>query len=132
MYSKLIASFACALLLFSCGNRPSGPIELNDGEKWHINAEMMPSLNASTKLVSTFSTNDNKDYKALAKQLKENNKILISSCTMSGKSHDELHKWLHPYMGLLTELEDADSKQEANLIFIKIEQSFNTFNQNFQ
>lgn len=132
MYTKLIFSFVIVLFLSSCGNSPTGPIELNNGEKWKVNAEMMPPLNASKKLISDFSVNEEKDYKALAEKLKVNNKSLISSCTMDGKSHDELHKWLHPYMGLLNELEDADNEEEASQIFTKIEQSFKTFNQSFE
>lgn len=125
----LLAVFG--LFVFSCGG-PTGPIELNNGEKWKVNAEMMPPLNASQKLVSDFPSNNKKNYKALAEQLKENNKLLISSCTMNGKSHDELHKWLHPYMSLLDELENSEKENEANHVFEKIEKSFETFNQNFQ
>lgn len=131
MINKIILSLAFILFLFSCGG-PTGPIESNNGEKWKINAEMMPPLAASNKLLSEYAANDKKDYKALAKNLKENNKALISSCTMNGKSHDELHKWLHPYMGLVEELSDADDKNKAKEVVSKIEESFKTFNQYFQ
>lgn len=131
-YFFTLLLFAFGLLVFSCGNPPSGPIELNNGEKWKINAEMMPPLNASQKLVSEFSLEKEKNFQALAEQLKANNKLLISSCTMSGKSHDELHKWLHPYMSLLDEFESSENENEAKLVFEKIEKSFETFNQNFQ
>ncbi len=133
MYSKLIFSLALILFLVSCGgNAHKGEIELNNGEKWKINAEMMPPLEASEKLVSTFIANDEKDYQTLAEKLKENNKLLISSCTMKGKSHDELHKWLHPYIGLLEELANAKDESQASQVVLEIEQSFVTFNQYFQ
>lgn len=132
MYPKLIFPFVIILFLFSCENSQTGQIELNNGERWKVNAEMMPPLHASQKLVSEFSVSDRKDYQALSEQLKENNTSLISSCTMEGKSHDELHKWLHPYIGLLDELANAENEKEANQVFVKIEQSFNTFNQHFQ
>lgn len=51
---------------------------------------------------------------------------------MSGKSHDELHKWLHPYMGLIDELESSNDETQANQTLEKIEASFKTFNQYFQ
>ena len=130
MVNKIIFSFAFVLFLFSCGSK--GPIELNNGEKWKINAEMMPPLTASKKLLSEYAANDKKDYKTLAENLKENNKLLISSCTMNGKSHDELHKWLHPYMGLVEDLSNADNETQANEVVLKIEESFKTFNQHFQ
>jgi len=133
MYNKIIISLVFALIIFSCKNNPQeAEMILNDGVKWNVNAEMMPPLEASKKLISEFVANDEADYKALADQLKENNKLLISSCTMKGKSHDELHKWLHPYMGLVDELGKADDTNEANLVFQKIEKSFETFNQYFQ
>lgn len=133
MYNKIIISLVFTLIIFSCKNNPQeAEMILNDGVKWNVNAEMMPPLEASEKLISEFVANDEAEYKALADQLKENNKLLISSCTMKGKSHDELHKWLHPYMGLVDELGKADDTNKANLVFQKIEQSFETFNQYFQ
>ena len=133
MYHKIIFSLVLALFISGCGNNSDkGEIELNNGAKWKINAEMMPPLEASKKLIAEFAAHDEKDYKALAEKLKENNKLLISSCTMKGESHDELHKWLHPYMALIEELEDAENDNEANQVFKRIEQSFETFNQFFQ
>lgn len=120
------------LLLSSCSNNSNGTIELNNGEKWQVNKEMMPPLNASQQLVTAYVSNGEKDYKTLAAQLKDNNKTLIASCTMKGKSHDELHKWLHPYMGLLDELDNAKSQEEAQAIVAKIQESFTTFNESFQ
>ena len=131
--SKIIFSFTLLLSLTSCGSDSNTPaIELNQGEKWKINAEMMPPLEASEKLILDFSASDNKNYQDLAKKLKENNQVLISSCTMKGKSHDELHKWLHPYIALLDTLEKSDDDREANQVFGKIEQSFEIFNKYFQ
>ena len=126
-------SLAIALFFSSCGNNsPEAELALNNGMKWEVNAEMMPPLEASTKLISEFAKNDKKDHQALAAKLKENNQLLISSCTMKGESHDELHKWLHPYLTLVEELENTDDSNEANQTFKKIEQSFQTFNQYFQ
>ncbi|GJM36399.1 MAG: hypothetical protein DHS20C18_54000 [Saprospiraceae bacterium] len=133
MYLKIIFPFVLLLFLFGCGkNAKDEALELNNGEKWKMNAEMMPPLEASGKLISAFAANDKKDYKSLAEKLKENNQLLISSCTMKGKSHDELHKWLYPYMALIDKLENAGDEKEANEVFLKIEQSFETFNQYFQ
>ena len=128
----MIFPFALLLFLFSCGSDSNtAGIELNQGEKWKINTEMMPHLEASEKLVVDFTANDNRDYKALAKNLKKNAQSLISSCTMNGKSHDELHKWLHPYMGLIDDLAKTGDKSEANQVIREIEQSFETFDQYF-
>ena len=133
MHPKIILPSLLILFFFSCSNNSKkGEIELNNGEKWKINAEMIPPLEASEKLISDFAAGDKEDYRSLVVQLKENNQLLISSCTMKGKSHDELHKWLHPYMVLLDELENVETDNESIELFEKIEQSFETFNQYFQ
>ncbi|MCB9050544.1 MAG: hypothetical protein H6556_14045 [Lewinellaceae bacterium] len=133
MHPKIILPSLLILFFFSCSNNSKkGEIELNNGEKWKINAEMIPPLEASEKLISDFAAGDKEDYRSLVVQLKENNQLLISSCTMKGKSHDELHKWLHPYMVLLDELENVETEKESIELFEKIEQSFETFNQYFQ
>ena len=133
MHPKIILPSLLFLFFFSCSsNSNKEEMELNNGEKWKINAEMIPPLMASERLISDFAAGDKKDYKALTAQLKENNQLLISSCTMKGKSHEELHKWLHPYMVLLDELENVETEKESIELFEKIEQSFETFNQYFQ
>jgi hypothetical protein len=82
-------------------NDESQTIELNNGEKWKVNAEMIPHILEGEEILAKY---DNTDYKTLAKQLKEKNSGLIKSCTIEGKSHDELHKWLHPHIELITTL----------------------------
>lgn len=124
--------FASTLLLIAGCKNPTGPIELNNGEKWKINAEMIPHLRASESLVSSFSASGLESYKELAEKLDAKNKELITSCNMKGQSHDELHKWLLPYMTSFNELKGAQSIEEAQNLYSEIKQSFLTFNQNFE
>ncbi|MBK9047964.1 MAG: hypothetical protein IPL74_15190 [Bacteroidetes bacterium] len=51
---------------------------------------------------------------------------------MKGKAHDELHKWLLPYIDLVKELSEAKDETEAAKQFENIQTSFTTFNQYFQ
>ncbi|MBK8111874.1 MAG: hypothetical protein IPO65_01705 [Saprospiraceae bacterium] len=51
---------------------------------------------------------------------------------MKGKAHDELHKWLLPYIDLVKELSAAKNETEATKQFENIQISFTTFNQFFQ
>lgn len=133
MNLKIIPLLALILALSSCeSNSNQVVIELNNGEKWEVNVEMLPPIQASEKLVSEFDAIDIKAYIVLAEKLKENNKVLISSCTMEGKSHDELHKWLYPYLALVEELATAKEESKAAQILLKIEHSFETYNQHFQ
>lgn len=109
----------------------SEAIQLNSGEKWVINAEMKPFILKGEELVNTYIQNKQTDYKELAKQLKAQNSNLIESCTMDGKSHDELHKWLHPHLELVDKLEkDADVTASAETV-AQIQSSYTVFHQYF-
>jgi hypothetical protein len=107
-------------------------IELNNGAKWIVNEEMKPFLTESESILNTYIANGSTDFKTLAKELADKNSGLIKSCTMDGKSHDELHKWLHPHMALIESLQDAESDVAANKIISELKSSFETYNQHFQ
>jgi hypothetical protein len=107
-------------------------IELNEGEKWKINKQMMPFLKSSEQLLIEFKKKESSDYKILATELKETNNKLISSCTMKGKSHDALHFWLHPHLELVNELQDSKTEEEATLVMEKLNRSFLAFGNYFQ
>ncbi|MCO5258856.1 MAG: hypothetical protein M9916_01815 [Crocinitomicaceae bacterium] len=107
-------------------------IELNNGEKWEINAEMRPYIENAEKLLNQYLKEKGTDYKKLATDLSNENTSLIKSCTMDGKSHDELHKWLHPHLELVDALENAASDSEASEIVTHLEHSFLTFHEYFQ
>lgn len=170
---KIFILFSLSVSLFSCENAPSGTdskanddidhlgeeevasnqntdaeIELNDGEKWEVNAEMKPHIAQGESAVDDFLSSTGKKevasvsnkqsvstrsgYKELAKELEIADKALISSCTMNGKSHDELHKWLHPHLELVADLGEAKSPSEAHLIIKKIDKSYERFWDYFQ
>lgn len=60
-----------------------------------MNDEMKPFVAKGEGLVTTYLQSSQTNYNKLAQKLKDQNNQLIKSCTMKGKSHDELHKWLH-------------------------------------
>lgn len=107
-------------------------IELNNGEKWKVNEEMKPFIINGEALVDKFIADKSTDYKKLAKDLKEQNQSLISSCTMDGKSHDELHKWLHPHLEMVEELADEDQQAEAMALVHRIHASYIQYHEYFQ
>jgi len=107
-------------------------IELNNGARWMVNTEMKPFLTESESILNTYISNGSADFKTLAKELTDKNSGLIKSCTMDGKSHEELHKWLHPHMALIESLQDAESDDAANKIISELKSSFEIYNQHFQ
>ena len=151
--NKLILTFAVgSLLLYSCGNSTneklnnqtevaehndhhhddeSEAIELNNGEKWLVNEEMKPFVMKGEELVNAYIQNNHTDYKALAQQVKDQNSQLIKSCTMDGKSHDELHKWLHPHLEIVKALEDEADASKANEIVLQLQHSYQQYHHYF-
>ena len=103
-------------------------IQLNDGKKWKIDANMMLHIRNMEKDVINFDKDNDKNYTLLVNKLKINIDLLTSNCTMEGKAHDELHKWLVPYI----ELVDAFSNEKLANQFTEIQHSFKTFHQYFQ
>jgi hypothetical protein len=110
----------------------SEAIELNNGEKWKVDANMITHIRNMENDVISFANVEQKDYKSLSAKLQSNVDLLTSNCTMKGKAHDELHKWLLPYIDLVKELSEAKDETEAEKQFQSIQTSFTTFNQYFQ
>lgn len=110
----------------------SESIELNKGEKWLVNEEMKPFIIKGSELVESYINENNTDYKNLAEQVKEQNSQLIKSCTMQGKSHDELHKWLHPHLDLVKSLSNETDETKAQEIVNKIHHSYHDYHNYFQ
>ena len=104
-------------------------IELNEGKKWVVNKDMTPFIIEAESILKAYKGGD---YKNLAKQLAEQNKGLINSCTMDGKSHDELHKWLHPHLQLVTALKNSKNEKEANAVIKDLNKSFEIYHTYFE
>lgn len=113
-------------------DKESEELQLNGGQKWAANSEMMIFVRKMEGSVSALESAEEKDFKVLGADLQENVKALVSSCTMTGASHDELHKWLMPYMELVKKLNNAENDEESEKIFRKIQHSFGEFNQYFE
>lgn len=106
-------------------------IELNNGKRWVVNEEMKPFVLKGEELVNAYVQDGQSDYKALAEQLKDQNNQLIKSCTMNGKSHDELHKWLHPHLELVKMLENEAEETKAGELILKLKESYHEYHQYF-
>lgn len=107
-------------------------IALNNGEKWLVNEEMKPFVQEGETFVKAYVESGDEDYLSLAENVAEQNNQLISSCTMQGVSHDELHKWLHPHLELTNALSEAKNVEEANHIVEELEASYTMYHEYFQ
>lgn len=114
----------------------SDSIELDNGAKWKVKPEMLLFLKNMEADVKKFEENKNHkqltEYQNLGKSLQKNIDELTSNCTMEGKAHDELHKWLVPYIELVDEFNNSKSVEEAEGQFKKIATAFVAFNIYFE
>tara|TARA_R100000951_G_scaffold31025_1_gene26641 strand:+ start:836 stop:1345 length:510 start_codon:yes stop_codon:yes gene_type:complete len=110
-------------------NERSSEISLYNGEKWKVNEEMLPHIKKSEAVFTAF---EGKDYKQLSEDMMSHTNNLIQSCTMDGASHDELHKWLHPHIELITSLSEKSDQEVEEEVLPAIEKSFNTFHKYFE
>jgi hypothetical protein len=107
-------------------------IELNNGEEWQVNPEMMVHVQQMKKDVETFSSTNDTAYSALTKKLKANIQLLTSSCTMEGQAHDELHKWLLPFIGLVNDFTTEKDAMVLSEKFQEIKKSMEEFDLYFK
>jgi hypothetical protein len=134
MKIKFLPLILLPFLFSACGNQSHGQekIELNNGKKWAVNEEMKPHIEQGRVILNTYLTNGDTDHEKLANDLKEQNSKLIKSCTMEGKSHDELHKWLHPHIELLKELSKAETPDEVTKVTEQLKASYDLYDQHFE
>lgn len=108
----------------------SAKLELNNGEKWTMNAEMKPFINEMETQVNAYEP-ENGDFKTLGKNLSDTNDQLIKSCTIKGTPHDVLHAWLMPHMEEIDKLKKAENREEANHIVGELKESMEKYHQYF-
>lgn len=107
-------------------------IVLDNGKKWKVVDSMAVYIRTMEKAVADFETADNNDYKALAQTVDVNIHELTASCTMKGQAHDELHKWLVPFIELSEKFDEATEISEQEKIYQEFKASFNTYNTYFE
>lgn len=113
----------------------SDSIELNNGAKWTVVPEMMKFIRVMESDINHFAETKKtelQDFQQLGAALQKNIDLLTSNCTMEGKAHDELHKWLLPYIDLVDKLNKSQNSDEAIKTFEALKNSYHTFNIYFQ
>lgn len=105
---------------------------LNNGAKWVVVPEMMQIIRTMESDINSFSGSSIDDHKILGNKLQDNLNILTSNCTMKGQGHDELHKWLLPFLDYVKEYNKANSKTEATRIYTQMKMSYDAVNMYFE
>lgn len=110
-------------------------LQLDNGKKWVVVPEMLAHIRSMENRVHEFSKKSSstiEEHLSLAQELKSDIDKLTSSCTMTGQAHDELHKWLVPYMELVDAYSTSVDLASVQSQFIEIQKSFAVFNEFFE
>ena len=107
-------------------------LELNDGQKWVVDKPMMAHIRSMEKAVHDFEGTPGRDHAALATTIQDDLGRLVTNCTMKGKAHDELHKWLMPFLGFSAEYSKATDPSVQQQKFAQIKNALVVFNAYFE
>ena len=143
MKAKLLGMLLITLLFLSCKTdkkeeivlKPNEftniKIELVGGEKWPVDKPMMSLIQNIKNDVMQFEGKTLEEYKELSNKINGHLDILTSSCTMTGQGHDELHKWLLPFLDISKSFSKSKTFKEAEENYQIIKQSFKLVDLNF-
>ncbi|MFT5823380.1 MAG: hypothetical protein ACI8ZM_004641 [Crocinitomix sp.] len=151
---KIAGTILISVVLFSCGNQEEKlaiditsdstevtptEVEANPhdlimiaGEKWVIDEGMRISIDSIEMGMQAFSGATLADYEDLSGDLKHHTKSVILNCTMKGQAHDELHKWLLPFIDLRKELIGITTVDEGKVIAADLNNELTIFNTYFE
>ena len=124
----LIIAILATILVVSCNNEKTkkqeiavpvqteeeaheseGALKLNNGDLWMANAETTEGIEKMTQLIANFTDTENMEaYAELKTALETEFGTIISKCTMTGESHDQLHNYLLPMKPLFKDLAAED------------------------
>lgn len=118
--------FLALLLLVPVGADPSG-LRLDNGKPWKVEPKMMIHLRAMETALQSTSVSPKETSKVLQGCLQS----LVASCTMTGPAHDELHKWLVPFMETANALAESHSEKQQRKLLDRLRDSYQSFNVHF-
>lgn len=107
-------------------------LTLNNGKKWKVDKTMAAINDEANQFLIEFVSKKRKDFEILARFLDNKNNEFINNCSMTGKAHDELHKWLVPHMELIKLLFKAENQTDSEKIILKLQESFKTYYNYFE
>ena len=112
----------------------SDALMLDNGKKWMVDEPTRLHVGNMEKAVGdpNAETGGIEFYRTLAGFLKENIGKLTAECSMTGPSHDELHKWLYPFIETTKEFSKAKNPEEALQSLNELKKSFSEFHEYFE
>lgn len=110
----------------------SEAIALNNGKKWKVDEHMLVCIRRMESEAKISDKDGKQNHKALSDSLTKNIELLTSNCTMKGQAHDELHKWLLPFIEQVESFSKTAEKTDSNQAVKEFQASFEVFNKYFE
>lgn len=107
-------------------------IEIENNKKWVVVEDMMLHIQNMDDDIESTRIAEKLDFEGLWEKLDANIELLTSNCTMTGKAHDELHKWLIPFIGLVEDLNNAETYDDKMVVYESLRASMVEFNAYFE
>ncbi|WMJ73638.1 hypothetical protein RCC89_10755 [Cytophagaceae bacterium ABcell3] len=107
-------------------------INLNGDKKWKIPDHMMTHINLIKEDIRNFEGRSEEDYALLSQNIDKNIDELTKECSMEGQAHEELHKWLAPFIKSTQELSSAQDIQHASHELRRLRTALEEFNFYFE
>jgi len=107
-------------------------LELDQGRKWVIPPTMMVHLRHLEHGVHDFEAAPVQDHPALATAIQDHLVLLVTHCTMTGPGHDELHKWLLPFLDVSRGYVNALTRSAQEEHYREIQRALKVFHQYFE
>jgi hypothetical protein len=120
-------ALSVCLLISACESKPTieptvyadVELSLDKGKKWQVPSGMASYMDSSFVLISEMKTS-RKVSTQNAEALYSFKNAFVSNCTMKEEGHEILHLWLIPYIGILDDMEIAETDLEKERSLVEI------------
>lgn len=139
---KIATIFSLIFLLTACSSTDDNAnqtienaphdLVLDNNAKWIVVPDMMETIQLLATAIVDFKGTTIEDHQVLAKQIEDNLNTLTSNCTMTGQAHDELHKWLLPFLDSSKQFNEATELSELKNCVISLKEEINIFQHYFE
>ncbi|NMH87473.1 hypothetical protein [Flavivirga algicola] len=103
----------------------------NEGKPWFVNNETHIGVTKMDVLIKNFNKSKDKNYSNLGELLSKQTSYIIKNCSMTGKSHDQLHIVLVPILNEISVLKEGKDNTIKKMALLKLQIYIDTYFKHF-
>jgi hypothetical protein len=133
-WTDAMSRFLMAVFLLAMtGWVQAGPdLQTDAGRRWKVVPPMMVHLRAAEAALDSDPATTLQGHRRIAERLDSSLKALVANCTMTGPAHDELHKWLVPFLGSAKGYQEETDLTELARRRAELKREFRVFHNYFE